>query len=289
MFYRNKRKRALHNLRKLEELSNTYKDDFQADILSLFELKKRAIKTLYDVSIYLNEVRNIPKEYLKNIREIINRVDFFGATDFDKSEEGGLCTYKKNRKIEKTGYIASALGVAAGGTSILGGSTISMAIATTFGTASTGVAISTLSGAALNSAALAWLGGGALAAGGGGMAAGSVLISALTGPIGIGLVVISVVAGSSIYAKANKRDTKEIEIQSELIAKNTKKIKEYGRKVKMLKRCISNVIMKIKTILKDLDLVKEWKSLIENDKAKLDSLIKYSKALSNLMNYRIKA
>lgn len=46
--------------------------------------------------------------------------------------------------------------------------------------ASTGVAISTLSGVAAENAMLAWLGGGALSAGGGGMAAGTMVLGGLT-------------------------------------------------------------------------------------------------------------
>ena len=45
--------------------------------------------------------------------------------------------------------------------------------------ASTGTAISSLSGAAATNAALAWLGGGTLAAGGGGVAAGTAIVSAV--------------------------------------------------------------------------------------------------------------
>lgn len=48
-----------------------------------------------------------------------------------------------------------------------------------FGTASTGTAISGLSGAAAWNATLAWLGGGSLAAGGGGMALGSVVLGGI--------------------------------------------------------------------------------------------------------------
>lgn len=51
------------------------------------------------------------------------------------------------------------------------------AVATTFGTASTGTVIASLSGAAAHHAALAWLGGGALSAGGAGMAGGAMVLS----------------------------------------------------------------------------------------------------------------
>lgn len=82
--------------------------------------------------------------------------------------------------------IGTTTGTAIAGTGVavaVLGPPVAMAVATTFGVASTGTAISALSGAAATSATLAWLGGGALAAGGGGMAAGSALI-ALAGPVG---------------------------------------------------------------------------------------------------------
>ena len=52
-------------------------------------------------------------------------------------------------------------------------------IATSIGTASTGTAIASLSGAAAENAILAWFGGGSLAAGGGGMALGSLVLSGI--------------------------------------------------------------------------------------------------------------
>ena len=50
------------------------------------------------------------------------------------------------------------------------------------GAASTGTLISTLSGAAASNATLAWLGGGSLAAGGGGIAAGTMVLEVLLQP-----------------------------------------------------------------------------------------------------------
>ena len=63
------------------------------------------------------------------------------------------------------------------GTAASGGA---MSVATSFGVASTGTAISGLSGAAATNATLAWLGGGSLAAGGGGMALGSLVLGGIT-------------------------------------------------------------------------------------------------------------
>ncbi|WP_414583900.1 hypothetical protein [Scytonema sp. PCC 10023] len=53
-------------------------------------------------------------------------------------------------------------------------------LATSVGVASTGAAISGLSGAAATNATLAWLGGGSLAAGGGGMALGTLVLGGIT-------------------------------------------------------------------------------------------------------------
>src|SRR5699024_9379708 len=95
-----------------------------------------------------------------------------------------------------------------------------MAIATTFGTASTGTAISTLSGAAATNAALAWLGGGALAAGGGGTAAGSALL-ALSGPIGwtiggVSIATAGLLRNSKNKKVANEARAKEVEVQTQI-------------------------------------------------------------------------
>ena len=68
--------------------------------------------------------------------------------------------------------------VAGGGAGATAGLTTFAAVGT-LGTASTGTAISSLSGAAATNATLAWLGGGSLATGGGGMAAGTMVLGGL--------------------------------------------------------------------------------------------------------------
>jgi hypothetical protein len=61
-----------------------------------------------------------------------------------------------------------------------GGYGAATSLATSVGVASTGTAITGLSGAAATNATLAWLGGGSLAAGGGGMALGSLVLGGIT-------------------------------------------------------------------------------------------------------------
>ena len=78
----------------------------------------------------------------------------------------------KAQQFAQGGYQAVLAGTAAGQGAV--------GLATSIGVASTGTAISGLSGAAATNATLAWLGGGSLAAGGGGMALGSVILGGLT-------------------------------------------------------------------------------------------------------------
>ncbi|WP_045217675.1 hypothetical protein [Desulfonatronovibrio magnus] len=73
-----------------------------------------------------------------------------------------------------------ATGALSMGTSALGAASGTKLLIGLFGTASTGTSISGLSGAAATKATMAWLGGGSVAAGGGGMALGTVVLGGLT-------------------------------------------------------------------------------------------------------------
>lgn len=87
--------------------------------------------------------------------------------------------------------VISSTGAAVGTFIAVGGKSAAMTVATTFGTASTGTAISSLTGVAATNAATAWIGGGAIAAGGGGMAAGTVVLTAIPfvgGAIALGAI-----------------------------------------------------------------------------------------------------
>jgi hypothetical protein len=81
--------------------------------------------------------------------------------------------------------VASGAGASAGTTALIG----------LLGTASTGTAISGLTGVAATNATLAWLGGGSLAAGGGGMALGTVILGGIV--LGPAILVGGLVLGSS--------------------------------------------------------------------------------------------
>lgn len=99
---------------------------------------------------------------------------------------------------------AKTIGVAAAG---YGGA---MGLATSIGVASTGTLIGSLSGAAAWNATLAWLGGGALAAGGGGMALGSVVLGGIT----VGPAVL--IGGFVLAGEGEKALTKAREYEAEV-------------------------------------------------------------------------
>lgn len=156
----------------------------------LFEQRRRAAgDVIASVEAYVNTLANSPKEFDKSVAEY--RVD---VSRFDSEVQRLEVAAAETKKI---GSAMGAAGTAAGvGVAALGPSA-ALAIATTFGTASTGTAISTLSGAAAANAAMAWLGGGALAAGGSGMAGGQALL-AMAGPAGLTIGGVAL-AGSAIY------------------------------------------------------------------------------------------
>lgn len=82
----------------------------------------------------------------------------------------------KTASLEAAKILGGAIGSVSAGASAGAGALTAVGL---WGTASTGTAISTLSGAAEHNAILAWLGGGALAAGGGGMALGTIVLGGI--------------------------------------------------------------------------------------------------------------
>jgi hypothetical protein len=105
-------------------------------------------------------------------------------------------------KFAKGGATAALAGAAAG--------QAATTLATSVGVAGTGAAISGLSGAAAWNATLAWLGGGSLAAGGGGMALGTVVLGGIT--VGPALAV----GGFMLAGKGEKALTKAREYEAKI-------------------------------------------------------------------------
>ena len=116
------------------------------------------------------------------------------------------------------GVLLGGLGGAAAGTAggfAAAGATTAAVMA--LGTASTGTAIASLSGAAATNATLAALGGGALAAGGGGMALGSLVLGGAT--LGVGLLVGGIIfnfTGNKLSDKADEAYSQMIKAEEQI-------------------------------------------------------------------------
>lgn len=201
MFNKGLRKEAQENLEnkisKYELVAKKNKND-----INYLYLKRTNLKEQLDNSMTLiNEFRNTPRDFDFKVSKIqINMKRYQGILDAAEEQ------YKND--ITTAGG-AVAAGIATGvGVAALAPSA-AMAIATTFGTASTGAAISTLSGAAATNAALAWLGGGSLAAGGAGIAGGEAFL-ALAGPLGWAIGGAGLAAGGLIANGKNKKAAEEM-------------------------------------------------------------------------------
>lgn len=107
---------------------------------------------------------------------------------------------------------------AAGGVTALGAAYAAgqgtVALVGLFGTASTGAAISGLSGAAAWNATLAWLGGGSLAAGGGGMALGSLVLGGIA--VGPALMIGGFVLGGEGEKALTEAHRYQAEVNTEI-------------------------------------------------------------------------
>jgi hypothetical protein len=163
-----------------------------------------------------------------------------------------------------------------------------MAIATTFGTASTGAAISTLSGAAATNAALAWLGGGALAAGGGGMAAGNALL-ALAGPVGWAIGGVAL-AGGALFANQKNAEIAEKATQETVKIKTaTKQLsaaeQEIDNLLKLTRQHASGVGLQLERLTKEAP--KDYCKFTPAQKETLAALINNIQSLSKLLNQKI--
>lgn len=198
---------------------------------SLYRLRKQAVKSIQQLQDFAESLPNCPEVLIQGSRRAfsytsaIREAAMWEDTQFDNSNRSVL----KNEK-KATSAVAGTTAAMAGGLTATLGPSAAMAIATTFGTASTGAAIGTLGGAAATNAALAWLGGGAIAAGGAGMAGGSALLAAL-GPIGWSVAGVSIVTSLALSRSRNSKDIDIIKKNTEELYRQRDKFSEWNRQL----------------------------------------------------------
>ena len=277
MFYNQLRKKAI---KRLEAAQNDYKliaENANSKALELYAVRKSAAKEIERVEMYINMLANAPKEFVKDVEQV--RLEIKDFNEAVRIEETSM---QDNLK----GAGAAVAGTVAGGLIASLGPTAAMAIATTFGTASTGAAIAALHGAAAANAALAWLGGGAIVAGGGGMAAGNAFL-ALAGPVGWGIAGVLIIGGGGFAAYKNKKAaeeahkiTLEIEEKISILLPKLEELSKLVDETKELKKALDLSLI-INTFPNDFE------KFSDKQKITLGALINNTKAMGQLINKRI--
>ena len=280
MFNNGYKKEALE---KLDDQVKKYNQEYLLTMASITELhndKQWAVKILKAYEKYINSISNKPKKIDKITSEVsVRRKDF-------ESEVNGLCIEGQDVDSNVKGGVGTGVVVGTGVAAF--GPTAAMAIATTFGTASTGTAIATLSGAAASNAALAWLGGGALAAGGGGMAAGEALL-AMAGPVGWAIGATAVIGGGLWASSKNKKVAKEAEEKTKEIIKSKHELKQINEKVKHEDKLLLSIIKGMRGDLKYLISLPErdYKKFTDEQRDILKSVINSAESLSKRIGVKL--
>ena len=245
----------------------------------LYDERLQANKLLGDFEKFINSLVNTPKELQATIEEM--KIEY---KNFNEAVIGLEIESKKVGNYEAVGKA----GVVAGVGVVTLAPTAAMAIATTFGTASTGIAIASLSGAAANSAALAWLGGGALAAGGGGMAAGNAML-AMAGPVGWFIAGGALVTSAYLMNSKNKDIIKEAREQVHNmncgIAEITKKKAEINSLIDKTKELRESLEVELKKFISKN--ITDYKLLSVEEKQILGAFVNSVKALAALLNKKV--
>ena len=257
------------------------REQVQRDTEALFKQRQRSVPVIEIVETYVNHLANTPTEFQKTVAHFKLQADRFREDVLKHEDEAARVA--KVRAATGTTVAGAGAAVAALGPSA------AMAIATTFGTASTGAAISGLSGAAATSAALAWLGGGALAAGGSGMAAGSALL-ALAGPIGWTLSGVAITGTVALARRGNRKRAEEAR-------RNRLEIEASERSLGAAQRQIAGLEQQTRTHAAGTlgDLATLWKDAptdygVFDDASKegLAAVINHARSLGELLHQRVR-
>lgn len=247
----------------------------------LFDQRRRAAEeVIVRVEDYVNRLAHSPKEFDKSVENCRVEVERF----IDRVQ----CLKEKAARSAKVGSATGAAGAVAGvGVAALG-PPAALAVATTFGAASTGNAISALSGAAATNAALAWLGGGAVAAGGGGVAAGNALL-ALAGPVGWTVAGVSLVGAVAYLRSRNAKHAKEATQRCIEVEAETRSLRAAEAEID---RIATSIRRHADGCLADLDWLREnapgdYREFVDPHKERLAALVNHIRSLGMLLKTQV--
>lgn len=275
------KKDALAALEKAQSSYEYVGSRVKAKAEELFNLRQNSsLELIPAVERYINTLANTPKEYEKAFNEYKAEFTVF------KSILEELELIARDAVIKAGG--STALGVAAGVGTAAFAPTAAMAIATTFGTASTGTAISTLTGAAATKAALAWLGGGALSAGGGGVVAGKALL-ALAGPVGWAIGGAALVGGGIFARSKNVKIAEEAIQQRKEIDVHTAQLRAGLVEIEKTFELTLSHVEGVQTLLKRCEMAAphNYEDFEDKHREWVGGLVNHVHSLSKLLNKKV--
>ena len=275
------KKEAIHRLENANDVYQPLASKAQGEAIKLHELRLRTSREVVTAAeAYVGELANSPKEFDKAVAEFRVQIQRF--------EKQIARLEAASRETNKVAGGVAAGGIAAGAGVGALAPTAAMAIATTFGTASTGTAISALTGAAATNAAIAWLGGGAVVAGGGGMAAGNALL-ALAGPVGWAIGGVGVVGGATIAHVRNGKIAKAANEEAVKVEGHIRSLKRARRQIKDVSSLTRKHANGSTRQLRNLRQrgPRSYRAFNSDQKQELAALINNIQSLSKLLNRRI--
>lgn len=232
-----------------------------------------------------NELKEFIEHYskLKNVRlsdsNIINDGNYLSI-----ASEGSI----KSMRVTALGasdLLGSGIaGIGAG--ALLGWGTYGGVMA--LGSASTGAAIAGLSGAAATNATLAWLGGGAIAAGGGGMALGTMVLGGIVA--GPALLIAGGIFSSKAKEKLNnaysnlakaKKISSDIDkgiVELNYIRDTANQVRELVRKIRRYSGIANTELIRLTMIKTD------WRLFTQDEKNSVAAAVKQAQLLKKIID-----
>lgn len=207
----------------------------------------------------LRAFNGVISDFIETFSRLKN-VDTIHTPELDKLELGdfsaaSLGALTKDYELLKSSGLGMGAGIGGGAALAFGAYNGTMLLAS----ASTGTAISTLSGAAATNATLAWLGGGSLAAGGGGMALGTIVLGGIVA--GPALAVFGHIVGNKAEealnnARSNLEEAKTIRSEVNLMVG---KLETIGNVSSFANKTFSDVSSHLRHAVHDLKRVIDGK------------------------------
>lgn len=281
MLGKKEREKAIKRVKKNKKSVEKLAENIVIRTEMLHDIRKQLEFKIKSYTIFINGFAQTPKTFFKSLQVIDVNI-----SEYDNKQMQVEQLLEVKQDFQGKAVIGG--GVAVGGGIAALAPSAAMAIATTFGTASTGTAIASLSGAAATNAALAWLGGGAIAAGGGGVAAGNALL-VLAGPVGWSIAAVGVIGGGLLIRHSNLKQKEEADkISAELEVLNRKYDLVFKDIVLFHNQTCEFSDLLDKCYEQCKDYKKDYCSLADSEKKNLGSFVNLLESASESLNKEVK-